>query len=250
MTTAKISELTAAASSASTDLYEIETAGGASKKATAAQLLTYIEGAIGTAAFRALIDDASSAAILTTLGGAALASPTFTGTPAAPTAAAATNTTQIATTAFVTAADAAGYTPWVIPIDPILPAFGASGWPVPVEANNANGDFYAAVQYRQSDGNQNSYVEWKIYVPAGTWNIEWWAIRNTNNGIFTWSIDGSSVGTSDAYNSALRESALSLTSISVAASGVKLLRATMATKNASASNYYGQIYRLQLRRTA
>lgn len=35
---------------------------------------------------------------------AALASPTFTGTPAAPTAAAGTNTTQIATTAFVAAA--------------------------------------------------------------------------------------------------------------------------------------------------
>jgi hypothetical protein len=35
---------------------------------------------------------------------AALASPTFTGTPAAPTASAGTNTTQIATTAFVTAA--------------------------------------------------------------------------------------------------------------------------------------------------
>jgi hypothetical protein len=36
------------------------------------------------------------------------ASPTFTGTPAAPTAAAGTNTTQIATTAFVTAAQVAG----------------------------------------------------------------------------------------------------------------------------------------------
>lgn len=36
-----------------------------------------------------------------------LASPTFTGTPAAPTAAGGTNTTQIATTAFVTAADTA-----------------------------------------------------------------------------------------------------------------------------------------------
>ena len=35
---------------------------------------------------------------------ASLASPTFTGTPAAPTAASGTNTTQIATTAFVTAA--------------------------------------------------------------------------------------------------------------------------------------------------
>lgn len=37
---------------------------------------------------------------------APLASPTFTGTPAAPTATAGTNTTQVATTAFVTAADA------------------------------------------------------------------------------------------------------------------------------------------------
>ena len=37
----------------------------------------------------------------TNLGLATLASPTFTGTPAAPTAAAATNTTQLATTAFV-----------------------------------------------------------------------------------------------------------------------------------------------------
>ena len=37
-----------------------------------------------------------------------LASPTFTGTPAAPTAAVATNTTQIATTAFVLANSAAG----------------------------------------------------------------------------------------------------------------------------------------------
>jgi hypothetical protein len=46
---------------------------------------------------------AQLAADLTTL--APLASPTFTGTPAAPTAAAGTNTTQIATTAFVKAAD-------------------------------------------------------------------------------------------------------------------------------------------------
>lgn len=41
-------------------------------------------------------------------GAAPLASPTFTGTPAAPTATAGTNTTQVATTAFVQAAVAAG----------------------------------------------------------------------------------------------------------------------------------------------
>lgn len=43
----------------------------------------------------------SGSAWINTAGYATLASPTFTGTPSAPTAAAATNTTQIATTAFV-----------------------------------------------------------------------------------------------------------------------------------------------------
>jgi len=59
----------------------------------------------------------SAAQALTNLGAAAanhthnyapLASPAFTGTPTAPTAAAGTNTTQLATTAFVTAAVSAG----------------------------------------------------------------------------------------------------------------------------------------------
>lgn len=155
-----ISQLDAAASAAATDKHEIETAGGASKYETNAQILAYIEGAIGTAAFRALLDDADAAALrttigaqasdaeltalagltsaadklpyftgsgtasladltsagrallddanaaaqLTTLGAAPLASPTFTGTPAAPTASGGTNTTQIATTAFVQSA--------------------------------------------------------------------------------------------------------------------------------------------------
>lgn len=45
----------------------------------------------------------TASAARTAIGAAALASPTFTGTPAAPTAAADTNTTQLATTAFVLA---------------------------------------------------------------------------------------------------------------------------------------------------
>jgi hypothetical protein len=50
-----------------------------------------------------LSDVSSASTALANLGGAPLASPTFTGTPAAPTATAGTSTTQIATTAFVTA---------------------------------------------------------------------------------------------------------------------------------------------------
>lgn len=54
--------------------------------------------------------DLTTAQVMTLLGAAPLASPTFTGTPAAPTAAAATNTTQLATTAFVQTA-VGGYLP-------------------------------------------------------------------------------------------------------------------------------------------
>ena len=57
-----------------------------------------------TAAGQAIAAATDAAAQRATLGAAALASPTFTGVPAAPTAAAATNTTQLATTEFVTAA--------------------------------------------------------------------------------------------------------------------------------------------------
>lgn len=57
-----------------------------------------------TAQARQLLDDTSFAAMLVTLGAASVASPALTGTPTAPTAAPGTNTTQLATTAFVEAA--------------------------------------------------------------------------------------------------------------------------------------------------
>jgi hypothetical protein len=61
-----------------------------------ANVVTSFEGRIGPV--NLLATDISS------VGGALLASPAFTGTPTAPTAVAGTNTTQLATTAFVTAA--------------------------------------------------------------------------------------------------------------------------------------------------
>ena len=57
-----------------------------------------------TAAVATNTTQIASTAFVKTQGYAPLASPTFTGVPAAPTAAAGTNTTQLATTAFVTAA--------------------------------------------------------------------------------------------------------------------------------------------------
>jgi hypothetical protein len=60
--------------------------------------------AVVTAAAKTVLDDTTTAAMLTTLGGAPLASPVFTGDPQAPTAALGDADTSIATTAFVSAA--------------------------------------------------------------------------------------------------------------------------------------------------
>jgi hypothetical protein len=82
----KISELTDAAPAVGTDEVEIKRGSGNLRLALSA-VAAYVNGLL-TATLAAL---------------APLASPTFTGTPAGPTAAPGTNTTQLATTAFVEA---------------------------------------------------------------------------------------------------------------------------------------------------
>lgn len=77
-------------------VYHSASGTGALSIATAANIVS----AIGNTAVNRATNDASGNKIETTY--AKLASPAITGTPTAPTAAAGTNTTQIATTAFVT----------------------------------------------------------------------------------------------------------------------------------------------------
>ena len=117
-------------------------------------LLTKLNG-IETGATKTTIDSAMSDSstnpvqnkvINTALGNKAnLASPTFTGSPKAPTAAAGTNTTQIATTAFVTTAVAnaiAGVTSISYQVVTELPASGQNGVIYLVAHSHGAGDAY------------------------------------------------------------------------------------------------------------
>ena len=77
--------------------------------ATTAYVMAALVGSGGVVSFNGRSGIVSlTTADITGAGGAALASPAFTGTPTAPTAAPGTNNTQLATTAYVTAAIAAG----------------------------------------------------------------------------------------------------------------------------------------------
>jgi hypothetical protein len=84
-----------------------------------------------------LANYSTTSSITSTLANyALLASPTFTGTPAAPTAAPGTNTTQLATTAFVTAAVAAGGGGGYAPLN--SPTFtGSPTAPTPATGNDS-----------------------------------------------------------------------------------------------------------------
>jgi len=82
-----------------------------------------VEFADVTAAGWWLLDDVDAAAQRATLGAAALASPTFTGVPSAPTAAPSTNTYQLATTAYTRAA-----IPDVLNAAGSAPVFACRAW--------------------------------------------------------------------------------------------------------------------------
>ena len=124
---------------------------------------------------------------------AALVSPTFTGTPAAPTPATADNSTKIATTAFV---KAQGY----VTSQPVTQVFGRTG---AVVANT--GDYTAAQVTNAADKNSASVQAFNatVLAPAyysdagsvsasfgGTMNPDfhqgqWWTVVNTGNGTVT-----------------------------------------------------------------
>ncbi len=144
------------------------------------------------------------------------------------------------------AAASGGDTPWLVPVNVHLPPAARSGFTT-TSVNTSrimNGSRSGSVV-------QNSYIEWNLLLGAGTWAVDVMTSTYNGSGIITVSLDGSSVGTIDLYSAGVADNVQqSLTGVTVAATGVKAVRLTMATKNASSSAYDCVLNGLQLRRTA
>lgn len=101
-----------------------------------------------------------------------------------------------------------------------------------------------------SNGAQNASVGWKVALRAGTWTIGLISYFGGERGIATVTLDATTVGTIDTYNAGgAANSYGSLSGITVGADGVYLVKFTMATKNASSSNYYFSPQHIVLQRT-
>ncbi len=134
---------------------------------------------------------------------------------------------------------------WLIDGNLFLGSMGNTNWS---SFNQDNTEIFGGDM--ETSGAQNDEIYWDIGISGGTWDFTLLHYKGTNRGIYTVSIDGSSIGTIDGYNgSALRNSLDTLTGISIA-DGKRRLKLKMATKNGSSGGYFGTAQAWQFRRTA
>lgn len=96
------------------------------------------------------------------------------------------------------------------------------------------------------------WVEWEVNLAAGIWALDLWHLRNSYDGIYTITANGSAVGTIDGYVSSGSNvnTVSTITGITIPVSGRYSIRFNMLTKNASSSDTYGQICGFGMTRTA
>lgn len=136
--------------------------------------------------------------------------------------------------------------PWLIDINSFMTPISHVGW-------NTNTLYSSAIYNgsRTSSGAQNAEINFDVVLGAGTWTIEAMYMKSSGSGIYTFQIDGATVGTIDTYLASTTYNNLSsISNISIINTGKKRLKIIMATKNSSASGYFGYIQHIQLRRTA
>lgn len=164
---------------------------------------------------------------------ARLASPALSGTPTAPTAAGGTNTTQLATTAFVTTAVATSYpTHATLWHDEDVKTVG-NAFTYVLDALQA----YATYTWQTASANGDAFSQ-TFMLAAGTYTFYVLGLRGTSFGSINWTVDGTLIAVQDFYNGSGAYNFInSQGSVSIATSGRHTLVGTITGKNGSSSGY-------------
>ena len=103
-------------------------------------------------------------------------------------------------------------------------------------SSNLSGGF--AQQLDATDASDGDYMEWDVLVAAGTYRLDLVYMTAANYAVVDVLIDGSSIGTFDAYSASLTRNVVgSVTGISMTA-GHHTVRVAANGKNASSTDYF------------
>lgn len=96
----------------------------------------------------------------------------------------------------------------------------------------------------------NDGLYWNVLLAAGTYTLNIACQKDINRGIYTVSLDGTTIATLDAYAAGTTQATLTQTGIVVAAAGLYQLRIIAASKNGSSAAYGIDLSAIHLVKTA
>jgi hypothetical protein len=129
--------------------------------------------------------------------------------------------------------------PALVDINPVPQASASNLWSTVFVSSSAWNN-----AYRSSfpAGNSSSYLEWRIPVGAGTWDLAVTYVASPDAGIMTFLLDGTPIGTVDGFQDPTTFNVQGvLHDVTVTTSGLHTLRVETSSKNAASSDYFGYL---------
>ena len=135
--------------------------------------------------------------------------------------------------------------PAIVDVNPVPRASASNNWDaVIVNAQSLNGGYRSS----HTNGNQTSYVEWRLPLEAGAWALEATYVKSDDAGIMTFSLDGTTdIGIARCLCAVDRaEHPRKHPGDQRRDTGMHTLRVRTDAKNIASSNYFGYLVWLRL----
>ncbi len=136
--------------------------------------------------------------------------------------------------------------PWLVQIIPFLAPAAQTSF-----ATVTQDGTYLLAGYRTNAGAYPASIGWDVLLGAGVWSVSLICAKGTAYGIYTVKLDGTTVGSLDAYySSTVTNATLTLSGVSVVSPGLKRLTLEVSTKNPASTGYNARFQLVHLLRTS